>query len=52
MFHTSDALSAFGEAPALLFRGRVTSYSALAAAAVRFAARFPKRRGLVAVEMR
>lgn len=51
MFHTFEALSAFGETPALLAEGRTTSYAELAASARRFAPRWPRKRGLVAIEM-
>ena len=51
MFHSSAALSAFGDMPALVSDNRITTYAGLAAAAERFAQRFPKRRGLVAIEI-
>ena len=51
MFHTPDALHAFGDRPALLTGDGVTSYAQLAAASSRFARRYPARRGLIAIEM-
>ncbi|MCW3782300.1 AMP-binding protein [Defluviimonas salinarum] len=51
MFHSYEALQAFGDRAALLAGDSVTSYSELAAVSARFACRFPLRRGLIAIEM-
>ena len=51
MFYSAENLLGFGDKPCLIHNGNETSYAGLAAAAARFARRFPARRGLVAIEM-
>ncbi len=51
MFYSAENLLGFGDKPCLIHKGNETSYASLAAAAERFARRFPAQRGLVAIEL-
>lgn len=51
MFYIEESLLAFGDQPALTTDTKVTTYADLADSAARFSSRFPRRPGLVAIEM-